>query len=285
MRNFLKSEKGSVMLEFCLVLPIYLLIFGGTFLLFDLSMARLHLQEANRNIAWIQDDRFDAQGLINQKLYQKVIEYYDVRNMLEKRMSDEPIWGFGKSYAKYQEQRQNAESDGLGYEGKYPWGFSLDAFEENGVVLNINQPWADKLGGIAGKRLDNGFMTMHTGNMELSMDKVSATYIGAVGVSSVLFPAAHNGRETVPLYKAVYVLTRARYDDESGNEKEHETTRANGEMLLIRRTDEGEKRENARTVNDLSPLSFGSETPNILFGSWPSNGLIGDISVLLGVGL
>ena len=309
MRNFRKSERGSVMLEFCLVLPIYLLIFGGTFLLFDLSMARLHLQEANRNLAWIQDDRFDTQGLINQRLYKKVKEYYDVRNALEQKMSSEPMWGFGTFYAKYAEKKQDAEANKQqngstnesAEEITLPWGQAFDTFKENDVELNINNPWASNIGGMIEECLKNGFLTLHTGNMELTMDKVSATYIGAVGVSSVLFPSPDaSGQETVPLYgrsykltRARYELTRARYEGEPAEGTETtkiKTTKINGEMLIIRRTSEGEKREsentdNENTDNRLTPLAPGSETWNILFGAWPSNGKLGDISILLGVGL
>ena len=289
MRNILKSERGSVMLEFCLVLPIYLLIFGGTFMIFDLSMARLHLQEANRNIAWIQNDRFDTQGLIDQKLYEKVMECYEVRNTLEKNMSGEPMWGFGKFYAQYAEKKQEAEAQKQQGNNAnrtpitLPWGQEFDTFDENNVKLYINHPWAGNIGGMIGKCLENGFLTLHTGNMELTMDKVSATYIGAVGVSSVLFPTPDaSGRETVPLYGQRYALTRARYEKDPGEGTK--TTKINGEMLVVRRI-ANEDREEARDVNHLTPLAFGSETPNILFGAWPSNGLIGDLSVLLGVGL
>ena len=63
-----KEQKGSVMLEFILVLPIYLFLIGGTLLLLDIMLGKVYLQESNRNLAWIQDDRFDAGGLINKEL-------------------------------------------------------------------------------------------------------------------------------------------------------------------------------------------------------------------------
>ena len=284
MRNFRKSERGSVMLEFCLVLPIYLLIFGGTFLLFDLSMARLHLQEANRNIAWIQDDRHNgASCLINQELYRRSVAFFEARNALELKMTNLPMWSFGEEYGNY--QKDIAEKKGTLNPGF--WGNELSEFNGNGVELNVNQSWADKLGGMLQSRLENDFVKIYYGNMELEMSKVSATYIGAVGVSSVLFPIpGQDGMQTVPLYKSAYTLTRAR-DDRTEEKKEEEhswgtykRSKVNGEMLILRRVGENENREKARTVNELTPL-----TSNILFGSWPSNGKLGDISILLGVGL
>ena len=90
----LKSERGSVLMEFCLMLPIWLLIFGGTFMVFDVSMARLHLQEANRNLAWLQDDRYDSEGLINKAVYGSSVLFFENRNALETGLSGEPMWSF-----------------------------------------------------------------------------------------------------------------------------------------------------------------------------------------------
>ena len=296
MRNILKSERGSVMLEFCLVLPIYLLIFGGTFLLFDLSMARLHLQEANRNIAWIQDDRHGG-ALINQELYRRCAAYFETRNALEQGMCGQPMWSFGEEYKNYQ---SDLADDNASLNPDF-WGDGLMEFKANGEKLSVNNSWADKIGGLLPNDWGNDFMKIHYGNMELTMDKVSATYIGAVGVSSVLFPAPDaSGQETVPLYDSRYILTRARNDDgtataETRKEREERQkqertknsypvkTIVNGEMFVVRRTRDGNEREDARTVNDLTPLGLGGQ--NILFRSWPSNGLLGDIGVLLGVGL
>ena len=284
------------MLEFCLVLPIYLLIFGGTFMIFDLSMARLHLQEANRNLAWIQDDRHGG-AQINQELYRRCAAYYEVRNTLEQAMSGQTMWSFGEEYKNYQ---SDLGDDNASLNPDF-WGAGIEKIKANGEELSVNSSWADKLGGVLSGNWGNDFMNIHYGNMELKMDKVSATYIGAVGVSSVLFPVPDEaGQETVPLYDSRYVLTRARNDDgtataETQKEREERQKRertknsypvktiVNGEMFIVRRTGDGNKREEARTVNDLTPLGLGGQ--NILFRSWPSNGLLGDIGVLLGVGL
>ena len=289
-----QSERGSVMLEFCLVLPIYLLLFGGTFLLFDLSMARLHLQEANRNLAWLQNDRYDYQGKINQTLYENAVQFFDRRNLQEQLMSLQPMWGFGEAYDTYREEA-NQEDRCVNPDF---WGFRLkdDEFNENGVKLAVNNSWADCLGGLFESRLNNDFLALYSGNMELKMEKVSGVYIGAVGVSSILFPADYQSvgdgelqsgeksglrrwKETVPLYRSSLTLTRARTADGSPKNAENN---GNGEMLVIRRSS-GEAREGARTVNDLTPLGTGSQ--NILFRSWPTNGILGDVSLLLGVGL
>ena len=100
-KRYWKEEQGSVILEFCLVLPIYLLLFGGTFLTFDITMGRLHLQEANRNLAWLQNDRYDtdSEEKINHKLYKSAISYFESRNRLESTISDEPMWWYENSDA------------------------------------------------------------------------------------------------------------------------------------------------------------------------------------------
>ena len=169
-KHLLHSEKGSVMLEFCLVLPIYLLIFGGTFLIFDISMGKLHLQESNRNLAWIQDDRYNnSDKLINKELYKRATSFYDARNELEKQWeATQSVWSFGSK-----EEIETANQECI---AEYRWGHELsNGYKGNQVELAVNQSWADSLG-LSGV-LDNDYMSLYSGNMFLKMDKVSAINI------------------------------------------------------------------------------------------------------------
>lgn len=264
----LKSERGSVLMEFCLMLPIWLLMFGGTFMLFDVTMARLHLQEANRNLTWLQDDRYDSQGLINKAVYSSAVQYFEARNELETSMSGEPMWGFGEDYKTY-----SAKSGGKKSGSPQFWGSTPDSVKENGVELAVNNSITEGLsslsGGILSDKLENGFMDLHTGNMALEMKRVSAVYIGAVGLSSVLFPG-ESGDGTVPLYQSTLTFTRAR----EGSGKNEKRKDVNAETLLMRRKDMD--RDKVKTINDLF-------TENIINRSWPSNGSLGDIQMLLGI--
>lgn len=267
-KHLLHSEKGSVMLEFCLVLPIYLLIFGGTFLIFDISMGKLHLQESNRNLAWIQDDRYNnSDKLINKELYKRATSFYDARNELEKQWeATQSVWSFGSK-----EEIETANQECI---AEYRWGHELsNGYKGNQVELAVNQSWADSLG-LSGV-LDNDYMSLYSGNMFLKMDKVSAVYIGAVGVSSVLFPSKYNGEETVPLYKSAYTFTRELAKDEEGEEIPDQAAKANGEMLILRRLGNDE-RNDVRNVNHLF-------WKNIIFRSWPSSGTWGDVRLFLGL--
>ena len=265
----LKSERGSVLLEFCLMLPIWLLLFGGTFMLFDVTMARLHLQEANRNLAWLQDDRYDSQGLINKAVYGSSVQYFEKRNALETGLSGEPMWTFGDDYKTYSAKQGDNQSGSPQF-----WGSSPDSVKENGVELSLGGSIADGLssitGGLLDNKLENGYMGIHTGNMELKMAKVSAVYIGAVGLSSVLFPGGE-GDGPVPLYKSVLTFTRGQETTQKGESKRKDV---NGEMLLLRRTETD--RDKVKTANDLF-------TDNTVNRSWPSNGALGDASLLLGL--
>ena len=74
------------MLEFAVVLPIYMLLFGATFLMFELSIARLNLLESNRNLAWLAGDRYDT-GEIGARLLTEAKRYYEERNGLEMQIS------------------------------------------------------------------------------------------------------------------------------------------------------------------------------------------------------
>ena len=265
----LKSERGSVLMEFCLMLPIWLLIFGGTFMLFDVSMARLHLQEANRNLAWLQDDRYDSRGLINKAVYASSVQFFENRNALETGLSGEPMWSFGDDYRTYSSNQGDKKADSPQF-----WGGTTESVQGNGVELSINGGIAEGLsaltGGLLQDKLENGFMDIHSGNMELKMAKVSAVYIGAVGLSSVLFPA-EEGDGTVPLYKSVLTFTRGQETTKKGGSKRKDV---NGEMLLMRRRDT--ERDKVKTANDI----FRDNTIN---RSWPSNGSLGDAQLLLGI--
>ena len=264
----LKSERGSVLMEFCLVLPIWLLIFGGTFMVFDVSMARLHLQEANRNLAWLQDDRYDSRGLINRAVYASSVQFFENRNALEKGLSGEPMWSFGDDYKNY-----SAKGDSKSDSPKF-WGGTTDSFKENGVELAVNNSVTEGLssitGGLLSDKLENGYMDLRSGNMALEMTRVSAVYIGAIGLSSVLFPG-EEGDGAVPLYKSKLTFTRAQETNKKGVSK---PKKVNGEMLLMRRRETD--RDKVKTVNDL----FMDNTIN---RSWPSNGSLGDAQLLLGI--
>ena len=231
--HLITAERGSVMLEFCLVLPIYLLLFGGTFLTFDIAMGRLHLQEANRNLAWIENDRYDSGKQIREELYKRTTAFYDARNALEKTWeAGQDFWSFGS--AKKEERQWGSDGEGLDLRAK------------------------------------NDFLSLRSGNMELGMTKVSAVYIGAVGVSSVLMPNDRDGAETVPLYQSAFTFTRA-------VGKNGKAERSNGEMMVVRRGPDGEKRDKVKDVNSL--LSAG-----IMLQSWPNGGnAVDTIRTLLGI--
>lgn len=271
MLDRLKSDRGSVLLEFCLMLPIWLLLFGGTFLIFDVSMGRLHLQESNRNLAWIQNDRFDRNGKINQELYRRATRFYDVRNSLEKSMSGEPIWSFG-----------NNSMDKDAKDNPQQWGSTDKELKGDGLQLTAGGSWAESIPGLSsiiGSIMGGeDWAMLCSGNMELKMDKVSATYIGAIGVSSVLFPDDdESGKETVPLYKSMFTFTRAvsTTKDKDGALQQNAKF-PNGEMLVLRRKSSEDTRAKIKDVNDL--CSDGT-----IYRSWPSNGSLGDIRLFLGI--
>jgi len=244
-KEMLKSERGSVMLEFCLVLPIWLVIFGGTFLLFDASMGRLHLLESNRNLAWIQNDRFDRNNRIDKELYRRATLYYDIRNVLEHGISGEQMWGFGK----------NRDSDSRN------WGMTGGDFKENEIELDS---------GSGGGLLGNNWSMLCSGNMELKMEKISALYLGATSVVSVMYPVHdENGEEIAPLYRSAFTFTRS-VDDE-GNPKLH-----NGEMMVLRKK-ALDTRGNIVDMNDLL-------SDRTVYRTWPSNGTMGTASIYLGFG-
>jgi len=198
-KRYWKEEQGSVILEFCLVLPIYLLLFGGTFLTFDITMGRLHLQEANRNLAWLQNDRYDtdSEEKINHKLYKSAISYFESRNRLESTISDEPMWWYENSDAARDIAGKNKGNS------RPKWAHRLSRFKDSDSGMKIN---------------DSEFLEMYSGNMPLKMSHVSGVYKGAIGVSSVLFP----NRNAPNLYNQAYTFTRAQ-------------TTVNNEMLLLRR--------------------------------------------------
>ena len=256
LKHFLQNEKGSVMLEFCLVLPIYLLIFGGTFLIFDITMGKLHLAESNRNLAWICDDRYnDSKNLINKELYRRATAFYDNRNALEKQW--EPAENFWSFSSQDPDKLANSEADDENFD-RYKWADGIGKFKDDSVSLDAK----------------NDFLKLYSGNMGLRMDKVSAVYIGAVAVSSVIFPVEdQSGNETVPLYKAAYDFTRVT------EEKDEQLipSKQNGEMLIVRRTGT-DTRENVKTVND---VLFNGK---IMFRSWAhSDNIIDNIKTLLGI--
>lgn|GEM_PF-6181996 len=299
---YLKEECGSVMLEFCLVLPIYLLLFGGTFLTFDITMGRLHLQEANRNLAWLQNDRYDtdSEGKINHELYKSAVSYFESRNRLESTMSDEPMWRNENSEA----EKDIAEKNERNSRPTLPkWAHRLSQFKDSDSALKINYSLTgdiisripligDKLSEI----FNNEFLEMYSGNMPLEMSHVSGVYKGAVGVSSVLFP----NRNAPDLYNQSYTFTRAQvvvgnkgnikcaccgveyieiYDDDRESQKyvskEMRPATVNNEMLLLRRKGDPD------IAGEINLCGGYGTVINAIWRNWPvGDSIIDDIKNL-----
>ena len=254
MRRFfakIRSEKGSVLMEFCLMLPILLLLFGGTFLMLDVNMGRLHLQEANRNLAWLENDRYNnGEKLIQQALYSNVKSFYDERNDLERK------WDAASSFWVYGKKNEDNEAP--------EWAHIVEDYKDENAEIKLNYAWAQSIN-IANAILDNDFMTIHSGNMPLRMGKVSGAYIGALAAADIIYPR-DEGR--LPFYQSAYLFTRA--TDEKG-----EPLDVNGESIVLHRSGE-DRRDDIHSPNNLL-------LQNTLYRCWPSNGTLGDIRVFLGI--
>ena len=165
-------------------------------LTFDLMMAKLHLQEANRNLAWIAGDRFfdgPAKEEFKARFHALICKYFTDRNSLEMRIKDNevPMWSFG------------SQQDF--------WGIGILEKETDKGTFNGTTNWG----------------ILVAGNMQLTMSRVSGSYVGPLGVSSVLYPnkqrtlskaddpksekseqEEEDKENAVDLYKASYDLTR-----------------------------------------------------------------------------
>ncbi len=307
MKRYWKDEKGSVMLEFCLVLPIYLLLFGGTFLMFDITMGRLHLQEANRNLAWIQNDRYDSGTLINQELYKRSVDYFEARNRLENLMEySDPVWA---DPDKYIAERMNVENS---CPEPPKWAHSIPEFKDGKSGLKINGSLAHNIASkfpvlrdFLSSLFNNEYLEMYSGNMPIEMANVSGVYRGAVGVSSVLFPVQGHDGKPIDLYNKAYTLTRAQvaiddkgntsgevacaccgkafhvYDGENADGIKNEVRPAtvNNEMLILRRRGNTEDRRVNLTGGYIDFMK-------VMLRDWPvGNSIAANVLLLFGVQL
>lgn len=217
MRNIdnIANDRGSVMLEFVLVMPILLLLFGSTMLTYDLSMANAKLLVANRNLAWLTGDRY-AGDSINEPLRKAAAAEFDMRNTLEKAISSNSgpdIWDMG-----------NDDDE---------WGHKIGKFDAAELAeLDADCEWGN----------------LFSGNMQLKMTRLSGIYIGAIGVSSVLFPMD----EKEHYYNAAYDLTRAVGDS-------YDLEETNIESILYHRIDDDSRMTEHYVLN----------LPKIVLQSWP----------------
>ena len=230
------QERGSVMLEFILVMPILLLLFGSTMLTFDLTMAKMRVQEANRNLAWSTGDRYDSG--IDEKVKASVKEKFEERNELESAFSGGTVdkyWAIGGS------------------------GHQVDEFDFGDIAkLDASK---EKWGSI------------FSGNLELKMTQISGAYLGAIALSSVLFPMD----ETTHYYESKYDLTRGEGD-------------LNPEALIYHRISSNDNRLTDQYVVEtykicLQPFPYNDQSLiNTLIGQiW--SGVSGDGSTVLDLNL
>lgn len=215
------GQRGSVIMEFMLMMPILLLLFGATMLWMDISLGKMYIQEANRNLAWLTEDRYDD-GKIANALYDSAREPYELRNKVEKSFG-----GTGGMW-KY----AGGTTDVWGHvESSFPAGMSQ--------YLKTSQ------------KCDWHAMT--TGNMNLKMAHLSGVYMGAVALGSVLQPDG----ETKHLYASAYDFTRSRTASGSNDVV---ALSFNPEAVVIHRAYDNDdpsvksSRINVTTPNNLLPV-------------------------------
>lgn len=227
-------RRGSVIMEFMLMMPILLLLFGATMLWMDISLGKMYVQEANRNLAWLTEDRYDD-GKIKTALYDSAREPYELRNKVERN--------FG----------------GTGDMWKYAGGTTDDwGRVENRMENGRQRLMTDQ---------ECHWHAMSTGNMVLKMAHLSGVYMGAVAIGSVLQP---NG-ETKHLYAAAYDFTRWRSSSVSNDVSSASQLRylVNPESFVIHRAYDRDdetvetSRANVNTPNNLLP---------VLRQGWPTDG-------------
>jgi len=178
--RLIKSDSGAVALEFLLVLPIYLLFMGIALMTFELSMGKLHLQESNRNLAWLAGDRhFTDVAASNDMLLNKVTEYYTVRNKFESWIGGtSDYWGFGTHNTDF-------------------WAVSIIDKETGKGVFRPDTEWG----------------LLAAGNMELCMNRLSSVFLGMVAASSAM-----SETEVAPgkkLYEISVDLTRTKVPEDA----------------------------------------------------------------------
>ncbi len=206
-------KRGSVLLEFMLMAPVLLVLFGATMLWMDISLGKMYIQEANRNLAWLTKDRYDA-GKIEGTLYDSAREPYVLRNKVEKNFG-----GTGDMW-KYADGTTNA------------WGH----------VLGIGDFRNGKQRLDASQKCD--WYAMTSGNMNLKMAHLSGVYMGAVALGSVLQPDG----ETKHFYEAAYDFTRSRTASGSNDVV---ALSFNPEAVVVHRAYDNERREDVNTPNGL----------------------------------
>ncbi len=176
LRRLIASERGAVALEFIMMLPVYMLLLGGTLLIFELIMGLVHLQEANRNLAWVAGDRhFSDISTAKDTLNQNITKYYSSRNKVEKSFgNDDDYWAFGKTPDK--------------------WAVNVASKQTPNGLFQAETEWS----------------LLAAGNMELSMSRISSAYIGLLALSSIMYD---QDDDSEPLYQMKYNLTRTPVPD------------------------------------------------------------------------
>lgn len=150
---YVRERRGSVVLEFMLMLPVLLLLIGMTLLTYDSLDGKMKLQQANRLFAWMTGDRYAAKkDEFNKQVVAKAKHPFELRNAMERTIdaSGGDMWVYGSH--------------------ERLWAVNVESKQTEAGTFIGATPWA----------------ILAAGNMELEMRKVSASYVGILGVSSVL---------------------------------------------------------------------------------------------------
>ena len=216
-------KRGSVILEFILMMPVLLLLFGGTLLTFEVIVGKLHVQEANRNLAWLGADRYLGGSA---SIEAKIREYFTDRNRREKAIDSAGgnLWKV---------------SDG----GTY--NVVTKKFEDK--VYIGNTPWAG----------------MMAGNIVIKTEKVSAAYMGAIAVSSVL--QANSEDDAKALYRASYDISYAEDPGKDNGTIASDSFLPEAYVLMRSRNAKGEDEAEYRTDN------YTNDVWKISLQAWAKN--------------
>ena len=173
MKKLISNSKGSILMEAVIVMPLYMLLFGGMMLIGDMVLGGVNLYDSNRMLAWMAMDRFgiDDNFLVQQA--QKGFEFTGENSITSS--NGDPVWKFDES------QKAKAYWAGIYNQGGSEYVTS------------------------------NTYLALFKGAMPLKMNKIPMLYQGLLAVNDVMnrpdkVKNAENGQDEGLLYKTVFDL-------------------------------------------------------------------------------
>lgn len=186
----IKSERGSVLMEFVLVAPLYLCLFGAMFLTGELLLSRSRLWNNDRFLAWLAQDRHEMISVTRRQAFHERLREEARKQFYLLTDGGEDGWSF---------------DGGGGLIGETAWVGHFPSATSTAPPGTVTTTYITS----------NAWLALYQSQMQLQLTKIPGWIRGPLALVHIF------GGEPSPFEDAVYDFYRGGEDVDNRNNDRH----------------------------------------------------------------